>query len=334
VIAELATISVLAAANCSPIQSNAQEIKVSQIETTHALSEDERQVEKAVLAAIAEHYASFVGSRRDIYDAMTAQTPIADGVTMEVVDQNGMRGWWVRPAGARTDRAILFLHGGAYVLGSAKAYRGFVSQIAVRANVAAFVLDYPLAPEHPFPAAYETAVAAQRWLGVQGIAQLALVGDSAGGALALATLNPQEGNSPSVASVVVFSPWVDLAMTGASFTNPDTYDPIFQRQVLVGAAATYLNGADPKDPRASPLYSVPDKLPPLAVQVGSDELLLDDARRYAAAADKKGGEVRLDIFEGLHHVFQRSVKDLPTARRALDEAAAFVSRHWKLATAP
>lgn len=293
------------------------------IEVRHALPRDEQQIEKAVLTAVGQLFASAKGTLRETYDAMIAQTPVADGVALQQIDDRNVRGWWVRPTGAPTDRAILFVHGGAYGLGSAKAYRGFASQIAVRAGVAAFALDYPLAPEHPFPAAYEATVAARRWLESQGVKHIALSGNSAGGALALAAMN-----APSVAAVAVFSPWTDLALTGASSTNPESYDPIFQRPVLEGAAKTYLGGADPRDPRASPLYDLPAALPPLAIQVGSDELLLDDARRYAAAAAKKGGEVSLEIFDGLHHVFQRSTEELPSARRALDNVAVFLSRHW------
>ena len=158
--------------------------------------------------------------------------------------------------------------------------------------------------------------------------QVALVGDSAGGGLALSVLADAATTSPAIAAVAVFSPWLDLAMTGASFASPDIHDPIFQPEMLAGPAGAYLAGADPKDGRASPLYAVPEVLPPLLIQVGADEILLDDARRYAQAAADKGGEVRLDIFEGLHHVFQSATRDLPTARRALDEVAAFLTRHW------
>lgn len=303
--------------------------KTALLETRHALPEGERQIEIAIVAGIGRHFAGFVGPLRDAYDAMTAQTPIADGVALEAVDQAGMRGWWIRPAGAPADRAILFLHGGAYALGSAEAYRGFVSQIAVRAGVAAFALDYPLAPEHPFPAAHDAVAAARVWMKTRGVAQIALAGDSAGGGLALAALGEPRANAPAVAAVVVFSPWTDLTLSGPSFTDPHTYDPIFQPQVLADSAAGYLGAADPRDGRASPLHSVPGTLPPLAIQVGADELLFDDARRYAVAAGEKGGEVHLDIFEGLHHVFQRSTQHLPSARRALDHAAAFLSRHWR-----
>ncbi|THD64491.1 MAG: alpha/beta hydrolase [Phenylobacterium sp.] len=302
--------------------------KTGLVETRRALPPDERQTEQDVLAGIGRLFSDFVGTRRQAYDAMTSETPIAEGVEMQAIDRDGVRGWWVRRAGAPADRAILFLHGGAYMLGSAQAYRGFASQIAVRAGVAAFIPDYPLAPEHPFPAAPQAAVAALRWLADEGVSQAALVGDSAGGALALAALAGAGEPSPAVASVVAFSPWIDLALSGPSFASPDTHDPIFQPELLAGAAAAYLASADPKDGRASPLYAVPDALPPLLIQVGEDELLLDDARRYAAAAAEKGGEVRLDIFEGLHHVFQRSTRELPSARRALDEAAAFLSGRW------
>ena len=301
------------------------------IETRHVLSDDERQIEQAVLAEIHALFSNPTGNQRETYDTMIAGTPIADGATLEAVDRDGVSGWWVRPAGAPADRAILFLHGGGYMLGSAKAYRGLASQVAVRAGVAAFVADYPLAPEQVFPAASEAAAAVRRWLGSQGqgISQVALVGDSAGGGLALSVLGDTATNSPAIASIAVFSPWLDLAMTGASVTSPDVRDPIFiQPEMLGGPAAAYLAGADPKDGRASPLYAVPEVLPPLLIQVGSDEILLDDARRYAHAAADKGGEVQLDIFEGLHHVFQGATRDLPAARRALDAVAAFLNRHW------
>lgn len=293
------------------------------IETIHPLPEAEHPIEQAVCAAIAAHIAGFPGSLRESYDAMTEQTPIAADVTAEQVGDGPVQGWWLRPESAPADRAILFIHGGAYMLGSARAYRGFASQIAARTGVATFVVEYPLAPEQPFPAAFDAVLAAKKWLNAQGFAQIALTGDSAGGALSLALL------ADDIASAVVFSPWTDLTFTGPSFLDPNTYDPIFKPVILTSAAEKYLAGADAKDGRASPLHAIPDNLPPIAIQVGSDELLLDDARRYATAAAAKGGEVRLDIYQGLHHVFQRSTEELPSARNALDAAAQFLSDHWK-----
>jgi epsilon-lactone hydrolase len=303
--------------------------KTTSFETRHVLPDAERQIVQAVIAEVHQLFQNPPGNQRETYDVLIAKTPIADGVTPEAVDRDGVSGWWVRPTGAPADRAILFLHGGAYMAGSATAYRGLASQVAVRAEVATFVADYPLAPEHAFPAAHDAAAALRRWLGSQGVLEVALVGDSAGGALALSVLSDTEATSPAIRAIAVLSPWLDLAMTGTSFTSPDIHDPIFfQPGMLAGPAAAYLAGADPKDGRASPLYAVPEVLPPLLIQVGANEILLDDARRYAEAAADKGGEVQLDIFEGLHHVFQGAAKDLPTARRALDAVAAFLNRHW------
>lgn len=297
-------------------------------EIRHPLSDEERQLEKSILIAIGEQRNQFVGTQREGYDAMTTKTPLAPDITLEAVDQDLVQGWWVRPANTPADRVILFLHGGAYMLGSAKGYRGFASQIATRTGIATFVLDYPLAPEFPLPAAYDAAAVALRWLRTLGITQVSLVGDSAGGGLALASIGNSTGELPSISSVIVFSPWTDLSLSGASFSDPQTYDPVFQPQTVANAAAAYLGGADPRDGRASPLYAVPDVLPPLLIQVGTDELLLDDSQSYAREAAKRGGEVKIEIYEGLHHVFQRCVQNLPSARRAFDSAAQFLSTHW------
>jgi acetyl esterase/lipase len=297
--------------------------------TTHPLSDADRLAEESVLAGIRRHFAGFAGTPRETYDAMSAWTPCAAGVGFEAVSDGTVQGCWVRPSEAPRDRAILFVHGGAYALGSSQGYRGLASQIAQRAGVAVFSLEYPLAPEQPFPAAYDATRAALQWLGRQGIAQVALAGDSCGGGLVLSTLGAPVPDAPTVASIVVFSPWVDLALTGASFNDPATHDPIFKPPMLAGAAANYLRGVEARDERASPLFGQPRSLPPLAIQVGSAELLLDDSRSYAAMAAQRGGEVRLDIFEGLHHVFQRAVVELPPARLALDNAADFMSTHWR-----
>ena len=294
----------------------------------HVLSTHESQLEQSILSAMSQRRAAFSGSPRDGYEAMTAMTPLENGVSIETIDSGSVRGCWVRPANPSPGRALLFLHGGAYALGSAKGYCGFASQMTVRTGIATFVLDYSLAPEHRFPAAYNDTIAAITWLESKGITQLSLVGDSAGGGLALAALRRADRGTLNVASVAVFSPWTDLSLTGASFSNPATHDPVFQPQILANAATTYLGTADPTDGRASPLHSVPDVLPPIAIQVGTDELLFDDSTRYAAAAAQKGGEVRIELYEGLHHVFQRCVVELPAARKALDAAAAFVSAHW------
>ncbi|MCP3724962.1 alpha/beta hydrolase [Paraburkholderia sp. CNPSo 3272] len=298
------------------------------IEVRRSLSDDDREAASASIERTQRHFNEFHGTMREAYDAMTAQTPVADGVAMESVANADATGWWIRPRAAPAHRAILFLHGGAFVLGSAAGYRGFASQIAVRAGVDTFVLDYPLAPEHPFPAAHDAVRAALRWLANGGIREVALVGDSAGGGLALAALGVDERPALNVASVAAFSPWVDLALTGPSFHSDATRDAVLTRAVLANAAAAYLGAADPADARASPLHAIPGRLPPVALQVGTEELLFDDARRYAAAAAEQGNTVKLEIYEGLHHVFQRSTHELSSARHALDEVARFISLCW------
>jgi monoterpene epsilon-lactone hydrolase len=293
-----------------------------------ALPADEVPLEAAILAEIAARNEQPPVDRRAGYDAMVARTALAPGVAFTPVDADGVRGVWARPAGAPSSRAILFLHGGGYTVGSAPAYRGLVSQIAARAGVAAFIADYPLAPEAPFPAAYDAARATWRWLGGQGITEVAFVGDSAGGGLVLALLGDPPAGAPRVTSVVAFSPWTDLALTGGTMRDPAQRDPIFGLALFEALAAGYLAGADPRDGRASPLHALPAVLPPLLIQVGSDERLLDDARRYAEAAGARGGEVRLDVYQGLHHIFQHESGTLPSARRALDDVGTFVARHF------
>lgn len=300
------------------------------IEMRHSLSDSDLDAAKAAIARSQQHFNDFNGTMREAYDAMTAQTPMADGVGLESIDDADVKGWWIRPRFAPAHRATLFLHGGAFVLGSASGYRGFASQIAVRAGVDTFVLDYPLAPEHPFPAAHDAVLAALRWLANCGIREVAFVGDSAGGGLALGVLGVEERRAVNIASVAAFSPWVDLAFTGASFHSETTHDPVLTRPVLANAAAAYLGAADPTDGRASPLHAIPARLPPIALQVGTDELLFDDARRYAAAAAQQGNTVQLEVYEGLHHVFQRSTHELASARYALDQVARFLSRNWTL----
>ncbi|MGF6266252.1 monoterpene epsilon-lactone hydrolase [Paraburkholderia youngii] len=297
------------------------------IEIRHRLSDDDRKAAASVLKRTQRLFAEFGGASREAYDAMTAQTPIADGVDLERVEIADIKGWWVRPESAVAGRAILFLHGGAFVLGSAAGYRGLASQIAVRAGIDTFVLDYPLAPEHPFPAAFDAAIAALRWIAQSGIRDIALVGDSAGGGLALAALGADGGGSMNVACVAAFSPWLDLALTGPSSRSEETRDLVLTRPILADAAAAYLGPADVADRRASPLYHVPEHLPPIAIQVGTDELLLDDALRYAAAAAQRGNTVQLEVYEGLHHVFQRSTDELASARDALDRVAEFILQH-------
>ena len=325
---------------------------------TVPLDPADKVTEMALRSMFEEHWANPPADLRACYDGFVAQTPMADGVRFTQVETDGIRGWWCRPANAVLGRTILYIHGGGYICGSATAYRGIASQIAYRAEAATFVLDYPLAPEHKLPLAFDSIAPACRWLAREGAYELALVGDSAGGGLALAALasapfagrpvngSPVKGSPANrspvngspvngslaigcpVVGCVAFSPWTDLALTGATISAPDIRDPVLSRTLLRDSARHYVGDRNPRDPRASPLYGKPVGLPPLYIQVGSDELLLDDARRYAALAARHGVSVRLEIWQDLHHNFQFHVKELASSRRALDQAAVFLMNRF------
>jgi acetyl esterase/lipase len=182
-----------------------------------------------------------------------------------------------------------------------------------------------LAPESQLPDALSLAVATLTRLRGD-YAAVAVAGDSAGGGLALATAIHAHRIGLEVAAVAAFSPWTDLSLSGASVHEHAIGDPLLDPAYLRESAAAYLGSASPDDPRASPLFGISDGLPPLLLQVGSDEILLDDSRRFAAV-ENVGGTVRLEVWQGMHHVFQLNVEQLASARRALDTAGEFLSQH-------
>ncbi|MBO4228551.1 alpha/beta hydrolase [Bradyrhizobium neotropicale] len=290
------------------------------------ISAGERKRERVLRQRFANFWGTASGEPRATYDAFISASPLTHDVVVWAIHESNVRGWWVRPQRAEPGRAILFLHGGGYIQGSAKAYRGFVSQIASRARIPALVIDYPLAPEATVPAVPEAAVAAWRWLVAQGFDRIAIVGDSAGGGLTLVTLAELVKKPHGAAPVagVVFSPWVDLAFTGASMKDPAVADPLIGYDYLQDCARKYLGAADSHDPLASPLFGDLRGLPPLLIQVGTDERLLDDAKQYADRARQARVSVELEIFEGMHHVFQLDLAHLESSRVALDRATRFI----------
>jgi acetyl esterase/lipase len=260
------------------------------------------------------------------------KTPAAEGVTYDVATIAGVAGWWCRPQHPVDDCAVVYFHGGAYVLGSAAAYRNFVGQNAARANVAIFIADYGLAPEHPFPAAVNEATAIYRGLAASGLSKLVIAGDSAGGGLALALLllvtsAVNDEPVPKPLAAVVLSLWADLALTGESMETRAESDPMLTRDALNQAAQLYLGDKDRHDPKASPLYGELTGLPPVMFHVGEDEILLDDSRRFANRIEAAGGDAQLHIWEGMTHVFPSNVA-LHAAKDALDEIGAFLRRQF------
>lgn len=288
----------------------------------------DREERHVVLANMKTLFATSKDDVRTTYGRFVAETPIAAGVSFEIVTTPSLRGEWCIPRGAPNGIALLYVHGGGYTNGSAHAFRGMASQLATRAGLRTFLLDYPLAPERPFPNAYDMAIATLGWLSQRGISALALAGDSAGGGLALATAASAVRGAPAprVVGCVAFSPWVDMTLSGSTI---DFADPVLAAGGLQRYARLYVGDGDRRDPHASPLFDIPPRMPPLYLQVGTEEQLLDDSRRYAQAAASSGNEVVLDVFEGMHHVFQLGVERLHAAREALDRAGAFLRRVQK-----
>jgi acetyl esterase/lipase len=255
--------------------------------------------------------------------------PPPRGTTTHHVDAGGVAGDLVSTRASRPDRHLLYLHGGAYAVGSPRLYRHFTWRMADAARARVLIVDYRLAPEHPFPAGLDDAVAAWRWLLASGAAPetTAIAGDSAGGGLALATmLRLRDAGLPLPAAAVAMSPWTDLALTGASFRANAKADPMLVAADVPRFAAGYLAGADPRNPYASPLYGDPRGLPPTLIQTGSDEILRDDSVRMAEAMRAAGCAVDLQVWPKMPHTWQLLAPVLPEARAALVEIARFLEQ--------
>ena len=222
---------------------------------------------------------------------MEGVAPRSD-VTFESVAVGGVPGLWVHPASSRSDEALLHLHGGWFHAGNAAAYRHLVGHIAARAGTRAFVPDYRLAPEHPFPAAVDDVRATYRGMDESGIRRIALTGDSAGGNLALVLVaylvTRAVPAKAGVVGVAAFSPVTDLTLSGATYETRAEADPYFTKQQVAALVHSYLGSADPNDPLASPLQGRLFGLPPIRIHVGDDEVLLDDSRRYVERALAEG----------------------------------------------
>jgi monoterpene epsilon-lactone hydrolase len=260
-------------------------------------------------------------------EALTAAIPVPEGVAITPTDANGVPAEWTVCDGARDDVAIVYLHGGGYAMGSLNTHRGHCSRISRATRARVLAVDYRLAPEHPHPAAVEDAVAAVRFVCESGVApgRIAVAGDSAGGGLALATLLAlRDAGDPLPAAGVCISPWTDLALTGGTLETKAPEDPMVRTADLRLMADAYLAGRDPKAPLASPVYADLAGLPPLLVQVGSAEILLDDAVRVAERARKAGVEVELRVWQDMIHVWHAFAEMLPEGQQAVEEMAAFL----------
>ena len=264
------------------------------------------------------------------WDGLFANVKYTVGANSEKVDAGGVPAEWIVAPGAAADRAILYLHGGGYVLGSIHSHRDMCERLSRAAQARVLALDYRLAPEHPFPAPVEDATAAYRWLIKQGFKpkKMAIAGDSAGGGLTFATLLAlKKAGDPMPACATPISPWVDLEGLGDSMTSRAEIDPMVQKALIEQMAKTYIGTGNLRDPLAAPLYGDLTGLPPLLIHVGSRETLCDDAVRIAEKAKKAGVPVELDIVEGQIHVWHIFANRLDEGEQAIQKLGAFIRKH-------
>ena len=265
--------------------------------------------------------------RRAQYERAEKVFPTPPEVKVERVSAPAAPAEWLRPPTAVAGRVVLYLHGGGYVIGSPRSHRHLAAAVATAGAANALLLDYRLAPEHPFPAAVNDAVAAYGWLLDQGIApgHVVIGGDSAGGGLTVATLLAlRDAGRPLPAAGVCISPWVDLTCGGGSYQTKAEADPIVNRASVGEMATAYLGATDPRAPLASPLFADLRGLPPLLIHVGSDEVLLDDALQLAERAQQATVEATLEVWDRMIHVWHWFLPMLDEAQAAVDSIGRFI----------
>jgi monoterpene epsilon-lactone hydrolase len=265
--------------------------------------------------------------RRERLDAIGQASPVEPDIKLAAVDAGGVPAEWSLAPGSDPTKVLMFLHGGGYCSGSIASHCGMVTRVGRAAGVRTLALNYRLAPEHPFPSALTDALAAYGFLLDQGIApgKIAIGGDSAGGGLTLATmLSLRDAAKPLPGCAWLVSPWTDLELTGASLAEKADVDPLIQKVYLEELASAYLAGADAKAPLVSPLYADLSGLPPVLVQIGSAETLLDDAIRIVRRAGAADVPVSLEVWPHMIHAWHLWAAELTDGRRAIASAGAFM----------
>ena len=272
-----------------------------------------------------------LAARRIARDARGAKLPLPPGWSATPFDL-GRPGELLRGPSAALKRAILYLHGGGYFMGSLESHRALAAQLGHAAQSEVFTLGYRLAPENPFPAALDDALIAYRRLLEMGQDPQALVlmGDSAGGGLVFSlAIAARAAGLPAPHAIVALSPWLDLTMSGDSIRTKADDDPSLTPAGMAGAAQLYLAGADPRDPRASPLFANLKGLPPTLIHVGGDEILVSESERFVTAAQAVGVDATVEIWPGLFHVWHGYFDELEEGREAISEIGAWLKRRWK-----
>ncbi len=264
------------------------------------------------------------------YERFTGQFRLPADAVFEPVGAGDVSAEWISVPGVSDDRVVLYLHGGGYMIGSMRTHRSPLSYLSRASGARVLGLNYRLAPEHPFPAAVQDSVAAYRWLLDEGVSpdRIVIGGDSCGGGLTIATLVALRYiGEPLPAAGISHSGWTDLAHTGDSFVTKAEADPLIDLEMLENMAATYLGDRSRTTPLASPYYADLRGLPPLLLQVGTAEVLLDDSIRFADRAKEAGVDVTLELWDDMPHVWQAFASFLPEAREALEHCGEFVKKH-------
>jgi acetyl esterase/lipase len=257
---------------------------------------------------------------------------VAPDVKCEPVDAGGVGAEWIIAPNAAPERVVLYLHGGGYVMGSINTHRAMIARIARASQAKALALNYSLAPEKPFPAAVNDSTAAYKWLLAQGYkaGKIVISGDSAGGGLAISTLLALRDSKVALpAGAAAISPWTDLTGGGASVVSRAAVDPMVANQGLLLMAKQYAGANDAQDPLISPVFADMRGLPPLLIQVGDAEVLLDDSTRVADRAKTAGVDVKIEVWPEMVHVWHVFAKILPEGQQAIDRIGEFVIAHTK-----
>ena len=269
------------------------------------------------------------GFRRSL-EQLTGGFSFDGSATYERVNAGGVSAEWVEAEGSAKDRINIYVHGGGYVIGSVRTHRVLMADLSRASGARVLGLDYRLAPEYPFPAAVEDTLAAYRWLLGEGYdpAKISVGGDSAGGGLAVAALVAiRYVGLPMPGAGLCISPWVDMEGIGDSMVTKADEDPMVKKDGLEFMARTYLDGGDLRAPLAAPLYADLRGLPPLLIQVGSSEVLLDDSNRLAGIAREAGVEVQMEVWDDMIHVWHMFAPILPEGKQALQQAGDFIKKH-------
>jgi monoterpene epsilon-lactone hydrolase len=264
------------------------------------------------------------------FEAFAQLLPPADDVKREPVDVDGVSAEWITVPNSSDAITVLYFHGGGFVIGSVNVYVDLVSRIARASGARALSVDYRLAPEHPFPAALDDATTAYRWLLKQGVApeSIVIAGDSAGGSLSACTmLALKDAGDPLPGGAVLISPGTEWTLSGETMKSRADRDPTLTHSLLAHWGGLYLGATSPTEPLVSPLFGDYSGLPPILIQVGDAEIVLDHSTRYAERAKAAGVDVTIEVWDDMIHVFQLFAPMLPEGQQAIDKIGEWIKQH-------